>query len=136
MWGILPLQLCSLHMFLCPLVPFLKEKLNIYSYFYWFICFYGGNSCFRVQAGLKVVLWGFFMEDGTVFVYCLMVVHTLLWHGILINLGAIIFGYLRLGDYSFSQIKMTTLDSWLICMLFLLIAQGVNVLIPLLISGT
>src|SRR5574344_414347 len=136
MWGILPLQLCSLHMFLCPLVPFLKGKVKqsilIFIGLYAFI---GGIAVLGFQAGLKVVLWGFFMEDGTVFGDWGMVVHTLLWHGILINLGAIIFGYLRLGDYSFSQIKMTTLDSWLICMLFLLIAQGVNVLIPLLISG-
>jgi hypothetical protein len=136
MWSILPLQLCSVHMFLCPLIPFLKGKVKqSVMVFVGLYAFIGGIAVLGFQAGLKIVLWGFFMEDGTVFGDWGMVVHTLLWHGILINLGAIIFGYLRLGDYSFSQIKITTLDSWLLCMLFLLIAQGVNLLIPLFVPG-
>lgn len=131
-WKILPLQLCSIHMFILPLIPFLKGRTKqsslIFCAVYGFI---GGIAILGFKAGLKQVLWGFQMEDGTCFGDWGMLVHTLLRHGILINMGAFIFGYLRLGDFKFTRLIELAVESWTVCVFWACVAQGFNIFIPL-----
>jgi VanZ family protein len=129
---IFPFQLCSLHMYLCPLAPFTKGKfrqtLLIFIGVYAFI---GGIAVLGFSAGLNSVLWGFEREDGTRFGDYGMVVHTLLWHGILIQLGAFIFGFFHLGDAPYRKVVRLIFSSWGMCVFFGIIAEALNLFVPL-----
>lgn len=133
-WKILPLQLCSMHIYLAPLIPFIKNnkiKQDI-TLFIGLYAFIGGIAV--LVGGLDLVLGGFQLSDGRWFGDWGLVVHTIVWHVILMNLGALVFGYYRIGDLKPHHIKTIVIRPWLICFAMLLVVQVLNVIIPKLLN--
>lgn len=134
LWRIIPLQICSLHMYILPICPFIKNEkvknsLLCFSGIYSFI---GGVAVIGTSAGLHSVLFGWQMANGTTFGDWGMVAHTIIWHAILINLGTFICGYFRLGDVrSYSKIFKLTGYSYIPLLIFGIIAEFVNIFVPL-----
>jgi len=127
--NVLPLQLCSMHMFLCPLIPFLKGRAKQdVSMFIGLYAFIGGIAV--LLGGLDLVLGGFQNQDGIWFGDWGLVVHTLVWHVILMNLGAIVFGYYHLGSLKVKESIRLIRVPWIICMVFMVVSQFLNVLLP------
>ena len=131
-WKVFPFQLCSVFMYLCPIIPLLKGKLKqAVMIFVGVYAFIGGVCVLGFDAGLNSVLWGFEMQDGTWFGDWGMVVHTLLWHAILINLGSFVFGYFRLGDIPYRGVIKLVISSWVICLCLGVVAEILNTAVPL-----
>lgn len=130
-WPVFPFQLCSLHMFFCLLIPFfkgrVKQNFNLFIGLYAFI---GGFAV--LIGGLGMVLAGFELQSGEWVGDWFLAFHTLIWHVILMNLGALVFGYYRLASLNFRYITKVIKYPWIMCTVFLLIAQFLNVFVPLL----
>ncbi len=129
LWSVLPLQLCSMHLYLCPLIPFLKGKVkkNV-SMFIGLYAFIGGLVV--LVGGLGMVLGGFKLQNGKWFGDWFLVVHTLVWHIILLDLGALVFGYYHVDELKVKEVFKETLIPWIICISFMVFAQILNVILP------
>ncbi|MGI6510443.1 MAG: hypothetical protein ACOX1L_07740 [Erysipelotrichaceae bacterium] len=75
-WWIFPFQMCSIPMYFCLALPFIKNK-KIKSYLYNFI------GSFNLMGGFI----SFFEPSGIFNEYLVLTVHSLLWHMILVFVG-------------------------------------------------
>ncbi len=132
-WNILPLQLCSMHIYLCPLIPFLKgkHKQNV-AMFIGLYAFIGGITV--LLGGLGFVLGGFQLENGQWFGDWFLVIHTLVWHIILIDLGALVFGYYHLDCLKLRDLFKIIRVPWIICISLMIFSQALNIILPYILN--
>ena len=89
-WWIFPFQLCSLPMYLCAILPFMKKSR-------WLIPLETFLMDFNLLGGLMALL----VPDGLMHPYITLTLHAFIWHLLLLFVGFFI-GFSRHGDTSFS----------------------------------
>ncbi|MDI9540053.1 MAG: YwaF family protein [Bacillota bacterium] len=75
-WWIFPFQMCSIPMYFCLALPFIKNE-KIKSYLYNFI------ASFNLMGGFI----SFFEPSGLLNKYLVITIHSLLWHMVLVFIG-------------------------------------------------
>lgn len=101
-WWIFPFQLCSLPMYLCAILPFMKKSR-------WLIPLETFLMDFNLLGGLMALL----VPDGLMHPYITLTLHAFVWHFLLLFVGFFI-GFSRHGDTSLSGF-IKTLPILLIC---------------------
>lgn len=94
-WWIFPFQLCSLPMYLCLLLPFIKKSR-------WLIPLETFLMDFNLLGGLMAL----FVPDGLMHPYITLTMHAFLWHFLLLFIGFFI-GFSKHGDTSLSGFLKT-----------------------------
>lgn len=89
-WWIFPFQLCSLPMYLCAILPFMKKSR-------WLIPLETFLMDFNLLGGLMALL----VPDGLMHPYITLTLHAFVWHFLLLFVGCFI-GFSRHGDTSLS----------------------------------
>ena len=92
-WWIFPFQLCSLPMYLCAILPFMKKSR-------WLIPLETFLMDFNLLGGLMALL----VPDGLMHPYITLTLHAFVWHILLLFVGCFI-GFSRHGDISFRVYK-------------------------------
>lgn len=119
-WGEFPFQMCSLPMYLCPLVVFTKnERLRRAAYAF--------MTCFNILGGFA----GAFEPSGVFHEYTVLTVHAVVWHFSLIFLGCYLI-FSRRGTYE----KESLIDAIKLFVLFCFIAFVINTLIGITVGDT
>lgn len=104
-WGAFPFHLCSIPLYLCLIVPFLK-KGRLQQTMYDFLMTYNLLSGFIA----------FFEPSGLLHEYVTMTAHSLIWHMLLVFLGAYV-AFSRRGGIEKSSFKRATVMWLVLCVM-------------------
>lgn len=85
-WKVFPFQLCSLAMYICLIIPFIKKQETK-------ICLYNFLIAFNFPGGLISIL----IPNGLLHKYITLTIHAFLWHSILLFIGFYLFLSKRAG---------------------------------------